>query len=119
MTGLMESTRPATLGGALLTIALILVALGAYRSTHRELRALRGGLDLPSGPSGDPNGHPPRGKWRAWCGGRQRTGNRATEDRAGQDGEDSGPSAGTNDHGEMIARATDDGNPTSRTRGRS
>jgi hypothetical protein len=42
MTGLMESTRPATLGGALLTIALILVALGAYRSTHRELRALRG-----------------------------------------------------------------------------
>jgi hypothetical protein len=43
MTGLMESTRPATLGGALLTVALILVAVGAYRSMHRELRALRGG----------------------------------------------------------------------------
>ena len=42
MTGLMESTRPATLGGALLTLALILVAVGAYRSTQRELRALRG-----------------------------------------------------------------------------
>ncbi len=41
MTGLMESTRPATLGGALLTISLILVALGAYRSSQRELRALR------------------------------------------------------------------------------
>ena len=42
MTGLMESTRPATLGGALLVIALILVAVGAYRSSQRELRALRG-----------------------------------------------------------------------------
>jgi hypothetical protein len=42
MTGLMESTRPATLGGALLTLALILVAVGAYRSTQRELRALSG-----------------------------------------------------------------------------
>ncbi len=42
MTGLMESTRPATLGGALLAIALILVAVGAYRSSQRELRALRG-----------------------------------------------------------------------------
>ena len=42
MTGLMESTRPATLGGALLVIALILVAIGAYRSTQRELKALRG-----------------------------------------------------------------------------
>jgi hypothetical protein len=41
MTGLMESTRPATLGGALLAIALILVAVGAYRSSQRELRALR------------------------------------------------------------------------------
>jgi hypothetical protein len=41
MTGLMESARPATLGGALLTIGLILVALGAYRSSRRELRALR------------------------------------------------------------------------------
>jgi hypothetical protein len=42
MTGLVESTRPATLGGALLTLALILVAVGAYRSTRRELLALRG-----------------------------------------------------------------------------
>jgi hypothetical protein len=41
MTGLMESTRPATLGGALLAIALILVAVGAYRSGQRELHALR------------------------------------------------------------------------------
>ena len=39
MTGLMESTRPATLGGALLAIGLILVAVGAYRSS--QLRALR------------------------------------------------------------------------------
>jgi hypothetical protein len=42
MTGLMENTRPATLGGALLTLATILVAVGAYRSSQRELRALRG-----------------------------------------------------------------------------
>jgi hypothetical protein len=41
MTGLMESTRPATLGGALLAIGLILVAVGTYRSSQRELRALR------------------------------------------------------------------------------
>jgi amino acid transporter len=41
MTGLMESTRPATLGGALLAVSLILVAVGAYRSGQRELRALR------------------------------------------------------------------------------
>jgi hypothetical protein len=41
MTGLMESTRPATLGGALLAVGLILVAVGAYRSGQRELRALR------------------------------------------------------------------------------
>jgi len=41
MTGLMESTRPATLGGALLTVALILVAVGAYRAGRRELLALR------------------------------------------------------------------------------
>jgi len=41
MTGLMESTRPATLGGALLSIGLILVAVGAFRSGRRELRALR------------------------------------------------------------------------------
>jgi len=42
MTGLMESTRPATLGGALLSIALILVCVGTYRASQRELRALRG-----------------------------------------------------------------------------
>jgi len=42
VTGLMESTRPAILGGALLTLALILVAIGVYRSTQRELQALRG-----------------------------------------------------------------------------
>ncbi|MBN1607283.1 MAG: hypothetical protein JW940_11665 [Polyangiaceae bacterium] len=42
MTGLMESTRPATLGGALLSLALILVAVGAYRSSRRELAALTG-----------------------------------------------------------------------------
>ena len=41
MTGLMESTRPATLGGALLVVGLILVAVGTYRSSRRELRALR------------------------------------------------------------------------------
>jgi hypothetical protein len=41
MTGLMESTRPATLGGALLVVGLILVAAGVYRSGRRELRALR------------------------------------------------------------------------------
>lgn len=41
MTGLMESTRPATLGGALLAVGMILVAVGAYRSGQRELRALR------------------------------------------------------------------------------
>jgi hypothetical protein len=41
MTGLMESTRPAALGGALLAVALILVAVGAHRSAQRELRALR------------------------------------------------------------------------------
>jgi hypothetical protein len=41
MTGLVESTRPATLGGAALVVALILVALGTYRSGQRELRALR------------------------------------------------------------------------------
>jgi hypothetical protein len=42
VTGLMESTRPATLGGALLSLALILVAVGAYRSGRREIGALRG-----------------------------------------------------------------------------
>lgn len=43
MTGLMESTRPATLGGTLLSLALVLVAVGAYRSGRRELTALQGG----------------------------------------------------------------------------
>ena len=42
MTGLMESTRPITLGGALLSLALIVVAVGAYRSGRRELAALTG-----------------------------------------------------------------------------
>jgi hypothetical protein len=41
MTGLMESTRPATLGGALLSLALIIVSIGTYRSGRRELRALQ------------------------------------------------------------------------------
>jgi hypothetical protein len=41
MTGLMESTRPATLGGALLTLALILVSVGTYVAGRRELDALR------------------------------------------------------------------------------
>jgi hypothetical protein len=41
MTGLMESTRPATLGGALLSVALIIVSIGTYRSGRRELRALQ------------------------------------------------------------------------------
>jgi hypothetical protein len=45
MTGLVESTRPATLGGALLSLALILVAVGAYRSGRRELAALGGGRE--------------------------------------------------------------------------
>ena len=40
MTGLMESTRPIFLGGALLSLALTLVAVGAYRCGERELRAL-------------------------------------------------------------------------------
>jgi hypothetical protein len=39
--GLMESTRPATLGGALLTLALIAVSIGAYRAGRREVAALR------------------------------------------------------------------------------
>lgn len=38
-TGLMESTRPGALGGALLVLALVLVAIGVYRSGRRELRA--------------------------------------------------------------------------------
>lgn len=38
-TGLMESTRPGALGGALVTLALVLVAIGVYRGGRRELRA--------------------------------------------------------------------------------
>lgn len=38
-TGLMESTRPGALGGALLVLALVLAAVGVSRSTSRELRA--------------------------------------------------------------------------------
>jgi len=41
--GLLESTRPATLGGALLSLALVIVALGVYRNDRREIAALRGG----------------------------------------------------------------------------
>jgi hypothetical protein len=41
MTGLMESTRPAALGGALLVLALTAVSIGAYRAGRRELDALR------------------------------------------------------------------------------
>jgi hypothetical protein len=37
--GLMESTRPGGLGGALLALALVLVAIGVYRGGRRELRA--------------------------------------------------------------------------------
>ncbi len=37
--GLKESTRPGALGGALLTFALVLVAVGVYRGARRELRA--------------------------------------------------------------------------------
>jgi len=38
-TGLMESTRPGALGGALLTLGLVLVAVGVYRAGRPELRA--------------------------------------------------------------------------------
>jgi hypothetical protein len=38
VTGLMESTRPGALGGALLVLALVLVAVGVYRAGQRELR---------------------------------------------------------------------------------
>ncbi len=37
-TGLMESTRPGALGGALLVLALVLVAVGVYRAGQKELR---------------------------------------------------------------------------------
>lgn len=38
-TGLKESTRPGALGGALLSLALVFVAVGVYRGVQRELRA--------------------------------------------------------------------------------
>ena len=41
--GLKESTRPAFLGLGLLALALIRLAIGAYRVGVRELRAARGG----------------------------------------------------------------------------
>jgi hypothetical protein len=40
--GLKECTRPALLGFGLLTLALILVAIGVYRVSQRELKAARG-----------------------------------------------------------------------------
>jgi hypothetical protein len=39
--GLMESSRPAILGFALLALALDLIAIGVYRVGRRELRAAR------------------------------------------------------------------------------
>lgn len=38
ITGLMESTRPGALGGALLSLALVLAAIGVSRAAMRELR---------------------------------------------------------------------------------
>ena len=40
--GLKECTRPALLGFGLLSLSLILVAIGVYRVTQRELKAARG-----------------------------------------------------------------------------
>jgi len=40
--GLKECTRPALLGFGLLSLSLILVAVGVYRVGQRELRAARG-----------------------------------------------------------------------------
>lgn len=37
-----RSTRPATLGGAFLSLALVIVAVGVYRNDRREIAALRG-----------------------------------------------------------------------------
>lgn len=37
LTGLMESTRPGVLGGALLTLSLVMVAVGVYRDSRREV----------------------------------------------------------------------------------
>jgi len=41
MTGLKEVTRNGILGGALLSLSLILTAVGTYRAGRRELKALR------------------------------------------------------------------------------
>jgi hypothetical protein len=40
--GLKECTRPALLGFGLLSLSLILVAIGVYRVSQRELKAARG-----------------------------------------------------------------------------
>ena len=40
VTGLMESTRPGAMGGAMLTLAMVLIAIGVYRAGRRELRAV-------------------------------------------------------------------------------
>jgi hypothetical protein len=40
--GLKESTRPALLAFGLLSLSLILVAVGVYRASQRELKAARG-----------------------------------------------------------------------------
>ena len=40
--GLKECTRPALLGFGLLSLSLILVAIGVYRVSQRELKATRG-----------------------------------------------------------------------------
>jgi hypothetical protein len=43
LVGLRESTHPATLGGALLSLSLVLVTLGIYRAGQRELALSRAG----------------------------------------------------------------------------
>ena len=42
LVGLKESSRPAILGLGLLSLAVILVAVGVYRGTRRELAAAKG-----------------------------------------------------------------------------
>jgi hypothetical protein len=42
-TGLMESTRPGAMGGALLALALVLTAVGVSRQGMREMRAKAAG----------------------------------------------------------------------------
>jgi len=42
MTGLKEVARNGILGGLLLTLSLIVVAVGTYRAGRRELKALKG-----------------------------------------------------------------------------